>query len=162
MYFLCSTKFNIWEFPGGSEDKASACHAGDQGSIPGLVRSPGEGNGNPLQNSCLENPMDRGDWPATVHGVTESDTTERVHFTSQIQHLARIKNHFELSFRKSDNFFFWVLTSLSAFSFSYWYILSFKWFHSFINSLFLSSSSDLVSHIRPEVFSRSAKTGLGC
>ena len=49
-------------FPGGSEDKASACNAGDPGSIPGLGRSPGEGNGNPLQYSCLENPMDRGPW----------------------------------------------------------------------------------------------------
>ena len=53
----------------GSEDKASACHAGDQVSIPGLGRSPGEGNGNPLQHSCLENPMDRGAWQAKVHGV---------------------------------------------------------------------------------------------
>ena len=49
-------------FPGGSEVKASACNAGDHGSIPGLGRSPGEGNGNPLQYSCLENPMDREAW----------------------------------------------------------------------------------------------------
>ena len=62
------------EFPGGSEDKASACHAGDQGSIPGLGRSPGAGNGNPLQYSCLENPMGRGAWPATVHEVAKSWT----------------------------------------------------------------------------------------
>ena len=47
-------------FPGGSEGKASACNAGDLGSIPGLGRSPGEGNGNPLQHSCLENSMDGG------------------------------------------------------------------------------------------------------
>ena len=65
-------------FPGGSEDKASACNAGDQGLIHELGRSPGEGNGNPLQYSCLENPMDGGAWWATYSpwGRTESDTTE--------------------------------------------------------------------------------------
>ena len=55
---------SIWirsDFPGGSDSKASAYNAGDPGSIPGLGRSPGEGNGNPLQYSCLENPMDSGD-----------------------------------------------------------------------------------------------------
>ena len=57
--------------------KESACSAGDPGSIPGLGRSSGEGNGYPLQYSCLENSMDRGSWRATVHGVTkESDTSE--------------------------------------------------------------------------------------
>ena len=61
-------------FPGGSEDKVSACNIQDLGSIPGLGRSPGEGNGNPLQYSCLENPMDRGAWRATVHGVAKSRT----------------------------------------------------------------------------------------
>ena len=61
-------------FPGGSEVKASASNAGDQGSIPGSRRSPGEGNSNPLQYSCLENPMDREAWWATVHGVSESQT----------------------------------------------------------------------------------------
>ena len=60
-----------WEafFPGGSEVKASTCNAGDLGSIPGSGRSPGEGNGNSLQYSCLENPMDGGAWWATVHVV---------------------------------------------------------------------------------------------
>ena len=56
-------------FPGTSVGKESACNAGDLGSIPGLGRYPGEGNGNPLQYSCLENPMDREAWEATVHGV---------------------------------------------------------------------------------------------
>ena len=60
-------------FPGGSEVKASACNVGDLGSIPGSGRSPGEGNGNPLQHSCLENHMD-GAWWATVHGVAKSQT----------------------------------------------------------------------------------------
>ena len=62
--------FNVYTgFPRGSEVKASACNAGDLGSIPGLGRSPGEGNGNPLQYSCLENPIDGGTWWATVHRV---------------------------------------------------------------------------------------------
>ena len=61
-------------FPGGLDGKASACNAGDPGLIPGLGRSPGEGNGNPLQYSCLENSMDRGAWWATVHGVSKSRT----------------------------------------------------------------------------------------
>ena len=54
--------------------KEPACSAGDPVSIPGLGRSPGEGNGSPLQYSCLENPVDRGAWRATVHGVAESRT----------------------------------------------------------------------------------------
>ena len=57
-------------FPLGSVGKESACNAGDQGSLPGSGRSPGEGNGNPLQYSCLENPVDTGAWRAPVHGVT--------------------------------------------------------------------------------------------
>ena len=60
--------------PGGSEVKVSACNVGDLGWIPGSRRSPGEGNGNPLQYSCLEKPMDGGAWWATVHGVTKSWT----------------------------------------------------------------------------------------
>ena len=63
-------------FPGGSEDEASVCNAGDPGSIPGLGRPPGEGNGNPLQYSCLENSMNTGAWWATVQGFTEWDTVE--------------------------------------------------------------------------------------
>ena len=57
-------------FPGGSDGKESACNAGNLGLIPGSEKSPGEGNGTPLQYSCLENPMDRGAWWATVYGVT--------------------------------------------------------------------------------------------
>ena len=61
-------------FPGSLDGKASAYNAGDPGPIPGSGRSLGEGNGNPLQYSCLENPMDRGAWWATVHGVAKSRT----------------------------------------------------------------------------------------
>ena len=59
-------------FPGGSDGKESACNVEDPGLISELGRSPGEGNSNMLQYSCLENSMDRGDWWATVHGVTDS------------------------------------------------------------------------------------------
>ena len=64
------------EFPSGSGSKEPAHNAGEPGSIPGPGRSPGEGNGNPLQYSCLENPMGRGAWRATVHEIAESDMTE--------------------------------------------------------------------------------------
>ena len=62
------------DFPGGSNAKESACNAGDPDLIPGSGRSPGEGNGNPLQYSCLENSMDREAWQGIVHGVTKSQT----------------------------------------------------------------------------------------
>ena len=62
------------DFPGGSDSKAPACNTGDLGSILQTRRSPGEGNGNPLQYSCLGNSVDRGAWWSTVHGVTESHT----------------------------------------------------------------------------------------
>ena len=62
IYMFILTSKNFRDFPGGSDGKASVYNAGNLGSIPGLVRSPGEGNGNPLQYSCLENPMDGGAW----------------------------------------------------------------------------------------------------
>ena len=62
------------DFPGGSDGKVSVYNAEDPGSIPGSGRSAEEGNGNPLQYYCLENPMDRGAWLATVHGVAKSRT----------------------------------------------------------------------------------------
>ena len=63
-----------WSFPSGSNGKESACIMGDLGLIPGSGRSSGEGNGNPLQCSCLENPLDRGAWWPTIYGVAESRT----------------------------------------------------------------------------------------
>ena len=68
--------FVLEGFPGGSGGKESACNAGNLGSIPGSGTSPAEENSYPLQYSCLENSMDRGDWQATVHGVAELDMTE--------------------------------------------------------------------------------------
>ena len=62
---------------------ADAGDVRDAGSIPGLGRSPGGGHGNPLQYFCLENPMDRGAWRATVHGVTESDVTWQLHSSNK-------------------------------------------------------------------------------
>ena len=64
------------DFLGGSDGKESACNAGDPGLIPGLGRTPEEGNSYPLQYSCPESSMHRGAWRAAVHGVTESGTSE--------------------------------------------------------------------------------------
>ena len=78
--------------PGGSvvkKKKNPLASAGDMGLIPGLGKYPGEGNGNPLQYSCLENPMDRGAWQATVHGVTELDTAEQACMHAGNNHLKR-------------------------------------------------------------------------
>ena len=66
------SSIQLWGFPGGSDGKESVCNAGHLGSVPGLGRSLGEGNGNPLQSSCLGNLMDRGAWQATAHEVTKS------------------------------------------------------------------------------------------
>ena len=71
--FACGARM-ILAYPGGSDGKESACNAGGLDSIPGLGRSLGEGNGNPLQYSCLENSTDRGAQWAIVHGVTKCQT----------------------------------------------------------------------------------------
>ena len=73
--YVCKNVFKLeWGFPCGSDGKEFTCNVGDLGLIPGLGRSPAEGNGYPLQYSCLENSMDRGTWQATVHGVSQSWT----------------------------------------------------------------------------------------
>ena len=74
--FVCLFFFIIMGFPGGLDSKESAFNVGDLGSIPGLRRSPGEGNGYAPQYSCLEDVMNKGTWWAIAHGVTKLDTTE--------------------------------------------------------------------------------------
>ena len=76
LLFLYAFSTEGQKLPRSESGKESPRRAGDPGSIPGLGRSPGEGNGNPRQCSCLGNPMDRGAWWATVHGVAELDMTE--------------------------------------------------------------------------------------
>ena len=74
-------------FPGDSDSKTSAYNVGDPGSIPGLGRSSGEGNGNPLQYSCLENPVDRGTCQATVHGISRvrhNLATKPIHYMENV------------------------------------------------------------------------------
>ena len=83
-------------FPGGSDGKASAYNAGDPGSIPGSGRFPGEGNGNLLQYSCLENPMDGGAWCPWGH--KESDTTERLHFILNLFEKENFKKVYSFKF----------------------------------------------------------------
>ena len=86
-FFVCVWVFTntlpLLSFPGSSVGKESSWNAGDLSSLPGSGRSPEEGKGYSLQDSCLENSMDRGSWQATVHGVAESDTTE---WLTQQQH----------------------------------------------------------------------------
>ena len=77
--YLFKRSFSKVGFPGSSDGKVSACNVGDPGSIPGLGRSPGEGNGNPLQYSYLENSMDRGAWWAAVHVVAQIRTWLSMH-----------------------------------------------------------------------------------
>ena len=76
----------FWGFPGDSDGKESSCNSGDLGLIPGLERSPGEGNGYSLRYSYLENPMDRGGWWATIHGVSKSwmQLSTHKHLFSQV------------------------------------------------------------------------------
>ena len=95
-------KIFVINFPGGSDGEEPACSKGDPSSIPGLGRSSEEGNGYPLQHSCLENSMDRGVWRATVHGVTETDTAERLTVSLLCPTLLN-------SFIRSDRFFAWNL-----------------------------------------------------
>ena len=103
-----------WGFPGGSDSKESACNAGDWDSIPGSGRSPEEGNGNPLQYSCLENSMDRGAWRGTVDGVTKSQTRLRdfyslIHSWLEDNHLINQLIYFWIALMKSSPFIYFFL-----------------------------------------------------
>ena len=100
-YIFPPTYRREWGFPGGAEVKASACNVGDLGSIPGSGRSPGEGNSNPLQYSCLENPMDGGAWWVTVHGsqTVGHDWATSLHFHHREQEEpfpVRGKSHYSI------------------------------------------------------------------
>ena len=108
------TKLNKWGpielqsfpggFSGGSVVKASACNVGDLGSIPGSGRSSGEGNGNPLQYSCLENPMDGGAWWAIVHGVSKSQTRlSDFTFTFKLKSKGNYKQGEKTTLRMGEN-----------------------------------------------------------
>ena len=108
---------------GCSEVKASASNAGEPGSIPGLGRSPGEGNGNPLLYSCLENPMDWGAWWAAVHRVTKSRTrlSDFTYLLPIIKLLQKFKskmNYSSYSKLNSDDHKVWLLSGLQIFSVS--------------------------------------------
>ena len=85
--FNLQSLHNLAGFPGSSDDKESACNVGDPGLISGLGRPPGEGNGNPLQYSYLENPMDRGAWRATVYWVAKRQTQLSNYHTHLHNHL---------------------------------------------------------------------------
>ena len=97
-----------WGFPCGSAGKESACNGGDLGSVSGLGRSPGEGNGYPLQYPVLENSVDRGPWRATVHGVAKSQAWLRDFHMSKISLLAQMHTLLTLSL-KNDAFCIWSL-----------------------------------------------------
>ena len=103
-------------FPDGSDGKAFACIVGDVSSIPGSGRSPGEGNGTPLQYSYLEKPMDRGAWQATVRGVTKGYTHEWFHFHfSAVKHVFWFMQFYIIDF----NFLKLTWSSVSSFPLDY-------------------------------------------
>ena len=93
MFYLYSREVGTkYDFPGGSDGKEAACNTRDPGSIPGSGRSLGEGNGNLLKYSCLENSMDRGAWQPIVYGIAESDMTERLMLSLSQQFSPELSN----------------------------------------------------------------------
>ena len=145
-YFFFSYLVHIQSFPGGSDSKESCCNAGDPGSIPGLERSPGEGNGTPLQYSCLENPMDGGAWQVTVRGSqrvrhdwgTSLSYPYPYHFHSQDPWLIRV-SHMAHSIRMGEP---WIICVLIDYVFKFHFI-DFFLLWAFINCLTSSNLSFL-------------------
>ena len=128
-------------FPGGSDDNEYPCNVGEPGSVPGLGRSPGEVNGNPLQYSCLENPMDRGAWQSTVHGVAKS-WTQLSNFTITAYLLTK---YYFFFFKESQVLDFKCFhSSLQPWSWFNTVILD-KLFTFTLSLAFLSSKVDLVT-----------------
>ena len=127
-------------FPGGSDDNESACNVGEPGSIPGLGRSPGEVNGNPLQYSCLENPMDRGAWQSTVHGVAKS-WTQLSNFTITAY---LVTKYYFFFFKESQVLVFKCFDS-SPQSWSWFNTVILDKLFTFVSLAFLSSKVDLIT-----------------
>jgi len=135
IFLICSRLMR--GFPGGSDSKESACNAGDLGSIPGLERSPGGGHDNPLQYSCLENPVDRGAWrDCSPWGRKESDTTERLSTHTACE--ASLIELFQLqgSSQPVTVNFWWAATALLVYK-----ALGSFWFFCRKHCTFVSSSS---------------------
>ena len=111
-HFFAVYHLSFWGLPSGSVGKQSTCNAGDAGNVgltPGSVGSSRGGHDNPLQYSCLENPMDRGTWWATVHGVTELDTIEEIACMHNCFPLRDTSNY--ISFFKISTAFWYEVTS---------------------------------------------------
>ena len=138
------------DFPSGSDSKVSACSAGDPGSIPGSGRSPGDGNGNPLQYSCLENSVDRRAWQVTVHAVTQNQTWLTNTFSFILIQLIHI---WILYWRIATSFFFLsrILSSLFfPFIFISWWLIMFQDFSGFCHTLtWISHGFTCVPHPDP-------------
>ena len=118
-------------FPGSSDGKESVCNLGDQGLIPGLKRSPGEGNGSPLQCSCLENSVDRGAWRATVYGVTELDMTKRLTHLQQGKYNPLSLGRIELRCQLLRVSSVMALSPVKVFLILYNFLFNWYWFFSF-------------------------------
>ena len=119
MKYYLTPGSKVYDFPGGSDGKVSVYKAGDPGSIPRLGRSAEEGNGNSLQYYCLENPMDRGAWQATVHGVAKSRTRLK-NFTSFHCKIKNILGVFVFMYYLCDKYYKTITVQYCIASFVSW------------------------------------------